>query len=194
VLAKVNADRSPLPKMPTWARQAVVWGTLTGSAAIAWGLGGGPRSVLDPAGGLLAASIGAPVALRPLHRRRPRWEGVRVAGALALPLAIGLLPPVSGPATVAVVVGGVGCFLRGMVVAALVLAVLGATDRRTVGSMPSWLGGAAVAGGAATAALALWCPAEATVHRVVAHGTPGVVAAALVGGALALWRSARRAR
>jgi hypothetical protein len=190
VMARVRADRAPLARIPTWVRHAAVWGAVAGSAGIAWGFGAGPRGGLDPAGGLLAAAVGAPVALRPLHRDRPRGERVRIAAALAIPLAVGLVAP-SGPVSMAVLVGGLGCFVRGLAVAALVLGVLAVTERRTVGSLPAWLGGAALAGGAATLALALWCPMEATVHRVFAHGAPGLVAAAAVGVGVLGWRNVR---
>ncbi|MEZ4234896.1 MAG: hypothetical protein R3F59_01770 [Myxococcota bacterium] len=190
VLAKVKGDSPPpLARLPSWVRHAVVWGAVGGSAAIAWAFGAGPRTPWDPLGEALAAALGAPVALRPVHRPRLRAEVVLVGLALLLPALVGLLPPVVGPIAPAEAAAGWGCFARGLLVGGLVLGLVAVSDRRKTRPLTLWLAAAAVAGGAGALALAVWCPAGGTVHRVVDHGAIGLVLAAIVTAA----RWARRA-
>ena len=196
-MERIRADKGVLNRLPTPIRRGIVWGLIGSAGLAAWIFGNGPRSAVEPTGALLAAAIGAPIPLHPLHHKHPRLPRARVVAALLIPVAVGAIPLVPSAAVgIEALTEGARCFGFGAAVTAAFVAVMALTERRTVRPLSHWIASVALAGAVASVAMALWCPADASLHRAIAHGAFGLVGSGIVaaGGVLFGARSGRVSR
>lgn len=185
--------RERLRSLPTWARAslaaavallagAALLGALGLRADLSAGSALGEGAVL--AGLALLVALATAVGLRGAYQRPLGRLGWVVASTvLFVPVALGFLPDAFGTARLGPMTAsdpGLGCLALGFAAAAIVGVAAGLMQR---GQRPAgWrLGAIAGAGGlVAFVATQLHCPSPDLLHRVIGHGSAGLVLFALL--------------
>lgn len=197
VLAKIHQERNPVPRLPSPVRMGLVWTAVFVPAVVMFGwrprpdLAGYPveRMALVLGGLWLAGAVAGLVVLRPLHRPLVAARGLWVAVALTLPMVLGVLPRVENGIEAPWVAATLHCFERGASLAAVVLAALWLSDRRSRPGAWWWAGASGLAAIAGGLMLQVACPVTDMGHLVVGHGAIGIVFAAVIAGGIGTRRA-----
>lgn len=177
LLARDGGPLGALRARPVWQRLAVLLGMF--GAGLACMAGHSVHAPLEVALHVVAFAAACVLLMWPLGRPLPRsGRALTFGGSIALPLAFALWvharatspTPETSPWP---------CLAFGAVLAAGLIALLSALDRRAARGVWQALLAGSTSGLAANALLHLHCPSDALVHLTLGHAPLGVLAASM---------------